>query len=208
MNLLLIRHGESVANTEGRLQGQMDSPLTEQGREQADALARRLVRERWPVSSIYSSDLCRATDTAAILGAALQAPVLLDERLREYDVGVLAGLTRADIEQQYPELWRMSRQSPIWPAVPGEEGNEAFGQRITSVLDDIRSAHEDEQVIAVVSHGRTLGMMLMYLLGIDLGRRTPFRFGNASLTVLEVRPHANVLACLNDMCHLNNDLPR
>jgi broad specificity phosphatase PhoE len=208
MNLLLIRHGESVANTEGRLQGQMDSPLTKQGREQAHALARRLVRERWPVSSIYSSDLCRAADTAAILGAALQAPVLLDERLREYDVGVLAGLTRADIEQQYPELWRMSRQSPIWHAVPGEEGNEAFSQRITSVLDDIRSTHEDEQVIAVVSHGRTLGMMLMYLLGIDLGRRTPFRFGNVSLTVVEVRPHANVLACLNDMCHLNNDFPK
>ena len=208
MKLLFIRHGESVANTEGRLQGQMDSPLTDRGREQAHALARRLARERWPVSSIHSSDLCRAADTAGILGAALDAPVFLDERLREYDVGVLAGLTRADIEQQYPELWRMSRQSPIWPAVPGEEGNEAFGQRIASVLDDIRSAHEDEQVIAVVSHGRTLGMMLMYLLGIDLGRRTPFRFGNASLTVLEVRPHANVLACLNDMCHLNNDLPR
>ena len=208
MRLLLIRHGESVANTEGRLQGQMDSPLTKQGRDQAHALARRLVRERWPVSSIYSSDLCRAADTAGILGVAFQAPVFLDERLREYDVGVLAGLTRADIEQQYPELWRMSRQSPVWPTVPGEEDNEAFGQRIASVLDDIRSTHEDERVVAVVSHGRTLGTMLMYLLGIELGQRTLFRFGNASLTVVEMRPYGNVLACLNDMCHLKNDLPK
>jgi broad specificity phosphatase PhoE len=208
MKLLFIRHGESVANTEGRLQGQMDSPLTTQGREQAHALARRLVRERWPVSSIYSSDLCRAADTAGLLGAALEAPVFLDERLREYDVGVLTGLTRAEIEQQYPELWRMSRQSPIWPTVPDEEGSEAFRQRIASVLEDIRNTHEDEQVVAVVSHGRTLGMMLMYLLGIDLGRRTLFRFGNVSITVVEVRPHGNVLACLNDMCHLKNDLSK
>ena len=160
----------------------------------------------WPVFSIYSSDLCRAADTAGILGAALEAPVFLDERLREYDIGVLTGLTLADIEQQYPELWRMSRQSPIWPTVPGEEGNEAFGQRIASVLDDIRSTHEDERVVAVVSHGRTLGTMLMHLLGIDLGRQTLFRFGNASLTVVEMRSHGNVLACLNDMSHLNNDL--
>ncbi|NIV35851.1 MAG: hypothetical protein GWN58_42310, partial [Anaerolineae bacterium] len=50
MNLLLIRHGQSVANTEGRLQGKLDSPLTERGREQARALAHRLVREDWQVS--------------------------------------------------------------------------------------------------------------------------------------------------------------
>jgi len=207
MKLLFIRHGESVANTEGRLQGQMDSPLTDRGREQAHALARRLVRERWPVDSIHSSDLCRAADTAGILGAALGAPVFLDDRLREYDVGVLTGLTRADIEQQYPELWRMSRQSPVWPTVPGEEGDEAFSQRVASVLNHIRSTCEQEQIVAVVSHGRTLGMMLMYLLGIELGRRTPFRFGNASLSVVEVRPHENVLASLNDLCHLNDGLP-
>ena len=151
MKLLLIRHGESVANTEGRLQGQMDSPLTDRGREQARALAHRLVRERWSVSSIHSSDLCRAADTAGILGAALEAPVFLDERLREYDVGVLTGLTRADIQHQYPELWRISRQSPVWPTVPGEEGNEAFGHRIASVLDHVRSTREDEPVIAMVS---------------------------------------------------------
>jgi broad specificity phosphatase PhoE len=151
MKLLFIRHGESVANAEVRLQGQMDSPLTGQGREQVHSLARRLVRERWPVSSIHSSDLCRAADTAGILGAALEAPVFLDERLREYDIGVLTGLTLADIEQQYPELWRMSRQGPVWPAVPGEEGNEAFGHRIASVLDHVRSTREDEPVIAMVS---------------------------------------------------------
>jgi broad specificity phosphatase PhoE len=51
-------------------------------------------------------------------------------------------------------------------------------------------------------------MMLMYLLGIDLGRRTLFRFGNASLTVVEVRPYENVLASLNDMCHLKDGLPK
>ena len=187
MKLLLIRHGESVANTEGRLQGQMDSPLTDRGREQAHALACRLVRERWPVSSIHSSDLRRAAETGEILGVALGAPVFLDERLREQGVGVLTGLTRAEIEHQYPELWRMSRESRVWPEVPGEEGDDALHERVVSVLDHIRNTCDQEQVVAVVSHGRAMAMMLMHMLGIDPGRRTPFRFGNASLSVLEVR---------------------
>lgn len=175
MKLLFIRHGESVANTEGRLQGQMDSPLTDLGREQAHALARRLVRECWPVSSIHSSDLRRAAETA-------------------------------EIEQQYPELWRISRQSHVWPQVPGEEGDEALHQRVVSVLDHVRSIYDQEQVVAVVSHGRAMAMMLMHLLGIDPGRRTPFRFGNASLSVVELRPHEDILASLNDLCHLSEGL--
>lgn len=206
MRLLFIRHGESVANTEGRLQGQMDSPLTHRGREQAHALARRLVHERWPVFSIHSSDLRRAAETAEILGTALGAPLLLDERLREHDVGVLTGLTRAEIEQQYPELWRMSRESRVWPDVPGEEGDDALHQRVVSVLDHIRNTYDPEQAVAVVSHGRAMAMMLMHLLGIDPGRRTPFRFGNASLSVVEVRRYENVLASLNDQCHLKDNL--
>jgi broad specificity phosphatase PhoE len=81
MQLLLVRHGQSVANTEDRLQGQMDSPLSGLGRKQARALARRLVREGWSLSAIYTSDLSRAAETAEILGVALAAPVLLDVRL-------------------------------------------------------------------------------------------------------------------------------
>lgn len=206
MKLLLIRHGQSVANSEGRLQGQLDSPLTDRGREQARALARRLVREGWSVSAIHTSDLGRAAETAEILGAALQAPLFLDERLREYDIGMLTGLVQSEIEHLYPGIWHALHRSPVWPAMPGEEGNDAFCRRIVSALDDIRSTHDQEQVVAVVSHGRTLGMILAHLLEIDPDRRMPFRFGNTSFSVVELHPHRNLLTCLNDLCHLGHGL--
>lgn len=206
MRLLCIRHGQSVANTEGRLQGQLDSPLTDLGREQAHALARRLVREGWSLSAIHTSDLRRAADTAQILGEALRAPVFPDERLREHDVGILTGLTLAQIEQQHPEIMVALRHAPVLPAIPGEESNHAFQQRVVSVLDQIRASHTQEETVAVVSHGRTLGMILAHLLGLDPDGRMPFRFGNASLSVVEVYPHRNLLASLNDLCHLDDGL--
>ena len=206
MKLLCIRHGQSVANTEGRLQGQMDSPLTDLGREQARALARRLVREDWSLSAIHTSDLSRAAETAQILGEVLRAPVFPDERLREHDVGILTGLTLAQIEQQYPEITCALHHDPLWPVIPGEEGKETFLERVVSMLDQLCSSYGQEQAVAVVSHGRTLGMMLVHLLGLDPDQRIPFRFGNTSLSLVEVYPHRSLLASLNDLCHLDDGL--
>lgn len=206
MKLLCIRHGQSVANSEGRVQGQLDSPLTDLGREQARALARRLVREGWSLPAIHTSDLSRAAETAQILGEALRAPVFPDERLREHDVGILTGLTIAQIEQQNPEITRALQHDPAWSVVPGQESKEVFLQRVVSMLDQIRSSYSQEQAVVVVSHGRTLGMILIHLLGLDPDRRIPFRFGNTSLSVVEVYQHRNLLASLNDLCHLDDGL--
>ncbi len=206
MKLLLIRHGESVANTEGRIQGQLDSPLSDRGRAQAHALARRLVREGWLVSAIHSSDLARAAETAEILAAGLDAPMVLDERLREYGVGVLTGVVWQEVEFLYPEIWHGLRHNPLWTAIPGEEGNEVLHARLAAALTDIRSRHREQETVALVSHGGSLGMILAHLLGLDPMRPKPFRFDNASLSVVEFRPRGPVLACLNDTGHLDGDL--
>ena len=106
MELLLIRHGESVGNLQGRIQGQADFPLTERGMEQTQALAERLLREERAISTIYASDLSRAAQTAEVLSAWLGVPIIFDSRLREYDAGVLNGLVWEEIEHLYPEIWR------------------------------------------------------------------------------------------------------
>ena len=206
MILLLIRHGQSVANSEGRLQGHLDSPLTDRGQEQVRALARRLEDEGWSLAAIHTSDLRRAAETAEILGSALQAPLFLDERLREYDVGVLTGLNEGEIKDLYPQIWYTLRHSSEWPAIPGEEGSHAFHRRIVSVLDDIRANYNRDGSVAVVSHGRTLSMILARLLGIDHDRRMLFRFGNTSLSVVELHPHRVMLSSLNDLCQLDKGL--
>jgi len=203
MKLLLIRHGESVGNAEGRLQGQTDLPLSELGREQARALARRLVREGWILSALYASDLSRAAETAHILGQALGAPVILDERLREYDAGVLNGLVWDEIEQRYPELARGLRDDRSWTDFPQAEGNPTFVARLTAAVTDIQAGHGAGDVVALVSHGGSLGMILAYLLGIETRRPTPFRFGNTSLSIVELTPRGPRLSLLNDTCHLD-----
>ena len=123
MKLLLIRHGESQGNAERRLQGVADYPLTELGREQARALARRLQREGWDLAAIYTSDLSRAAETAEILGQALITLVVPDDRLREYDAGVLNGLVWDDIVRRYPELARGIQDDRGWTDFPQAEGN-------------------------------------------------------------------------------------
>jgi broad specificity phosphatase PhoE len=206
MKLLLIRHGQSVANTEGRLQGQFDSPLTELGRDQARALARRLAREDWSLSAIYASDLSRAAETAEILAATLSVPLAFDKRLREYDVGVLTGMIWAEIESLHPDIWQALHQSQGWEHIPGEEGTETFRIRLAAVLSDIQSGHEDGENVALVSHGGSLGMLLIHLLGMDARRPSPFRFGNVSLSVVELSARGPRVISLNDMCHLDGDL--
>jgi broad specificity phosphatase PhoE len=206
MKLLLIRHGESVGNAEYRVQGQAEFPLTERGRDQARALAQRLRREKWILSVLYASDLSRATETAEILAAEMEAEVVLDARLREYDVGVLNGIVWQEIEFLYPDIWHGLHHSPEWVPIPDEEGTEAFHARIVAALANIQDRHKGTAATAVVSHGGTLGMILSHLLGMDPGRPTPFRFGNTSLSIVEFGSRGPRLTLMNDTCHLDGDL--
>jgi broad specificity phosphatase PhoE len=204
VKLLLIRHGESVGNAEGRMQGQFDSPLSELGRDQARALLARLQGEGWKPAAIYSSDLCRAAKTAGILAAGLGTPVTLDVRLREYDIGVLSGVIWREVEVLYPEIWRRLHQEEESAAIPGEEGLDAFYERTSSMAADILADHQQDETVAVVSHGGSLGMILAHLLRLAPRRPQPFRFDNTSLSIVNVGRRGIRLTLMNCTCHLND----
>ena len=196
--LLLIRHGRSVWNADHRIQGQADPPLDGVGREQARRLAERL-REDAPVT-LYTSPLQRAQETAEIVGEALGVPVVPDERLKEYDVGEIAGLTWAQIEERYPEVARRWAKEPEGLVIPGEEGNAPFRARVAAVFGEIGLRHP-EGTVGVVAHGGTLGAYLNHLIGLPTWL-SPFRFGNGSLSIVELNPVRPRIALLNDTCHL------
>jgi len=109
--VLLVRHGQSEWNADGRWQGQADSPLSDLGRRQAREAARAI----GAVDAIWSSDLQRAAETAAIIAQDIGVgPVVLDPDLRERDAGEYSGLTRAEIEERFPGYLGSDRRPPSW----------------------------------------------------------------------------------------------
>jgi broad specificity phosphatase PhoE len=199
--LCLIRHGRSVWNAQGRIQGCADPPLDEVGRAQARQLAERLREES--VAALYTSPLRRSQETAEIIGQALDLPVVPDERLKEYDVGDLTGLTWEQVVEQYPDVAQRWTQAQDSLEIPGEEGWAPFRVRVVAALGDILSRHADGPV-GVVAHGGTLGTYLNHLIGLPT-RFSPFRFGNGSLTIVEAHPVRPRILLLNDTCHLGGE---
>jgi len=145
--ILLVRHGETDWNRIGRWQGHADPPLNDLGRQQAARLAERLVGDG--VSAVYSSDLRRASQTAVVVGARLALPVIEDPALREIDVGSWSGLTRAEVQERFPEGFARWQAGEI-----GHDGEtrEQLTERVVAAVHRIAEAHEGATVV-VVTHG-------------------------------------------------------
>jgi len=141
--LLIIRHGQSEWNAVGRWQGQADSPLTDLGRTQARNAAERI----GSVDVVVASDLQRATETALVIAETIGVgPVLTEPGLRERLAGEWSGLTRVEIERDYPG-WLAAGRRP-----PGFEDPAAFLARVRAALDRIETDHAGADVL-VVAHG-------------------------------------------------------
>src|SRR5688500_8103196 len=106
---IVVRHGETQYNVEQRIQGQGDSPLTEAGRAQARAIAERLARE--PFDLLVASDLGRAMDTARAIAERCGHKVVPDARLRERGFGVGEGLTYAEIDRAFPNVFSRTAEA-------------------------------------------------------------------------------------------------
>ncbi|MEE8389262.1 MAG: histidine phosphatase family protein [Anaerolineae bacterium] len=202
--LFLIRHGRSTWNAERRFQGWADPPLDDVGREQARRLAERLQGNGRAMVALYSSPFRRAQETADIIGETLGLPVVPDDRLKERDVGDITGLTWTQIEEQYPAIVQGFVEANEGIEIPGEEDVKLFRARVTAVFGEIVARH-GEGPIGIVSHGGTLGTYLNHVIGLP-SRFSPFRFGNTSLSVVEVNPVRPRIVLLNDICHLGGEL--
>jgi glucosyl-3-phosphoglycerate phosphatase len=184
--LILVRHGESVWNAEERLQGQLDPPLSERGREQSRALAGML--DGVPGERVICSDLARARETAELLGLRPR----LDPRWREIDVGSWGGRTAAEVDAEGDELtnWRGGPRR-----APDGESWAAFADRVSGAVDELAAAGGPW---LVVCHGGCIRVAVAHVTGAD-----PLRLGsppNASATVFELgaRPRLLVYGSLPD----------
>ena len=198
--MLLIRHGQSTWNREHRIQGQLDPPLSEEGRSQAERLGHRLAGRRF--AGFYSSDLKRAFETAQAIGAATGLQAEPTPGLREIYLGEWEGLRTEELAQRFPEAWARWTEDPDWDHVAGGEGSALFEARVASTLDGILERHPHGDVL-VVTHGGLIQVELHRIFGRPSRGLFPFKIQNASITLIEKRDGRLIIGGVNDTSHLD-----
>ena len=165
LRLLLVRHGETAWNVEGRYQGRTDVPLNATGLRQAWALAARLRGE--PIAAVYASTLRRATATAEPIAAAHGLAVRRDPRLNEIDQGAWEGLRLGEIVQRWADLHARWEREPLAARPPGGETLAEVRARVLAALAEIVRAW-DGRTVCLVAHKVSLAVVRSEALGIPL----------------------------------------
>ena len=154
--IVLIRHGQTDMNREGRFQGQIDIPLNSIGLAQARRLAERLARERF--DAFYCSDLLRTRQTAEPASSRLDLSAEPMPGLREQHFGILEGLSFPEVTTRHPdELQQWRRHDPDY-ALPGGESVRQFHRRVLDAIHALALRHPGRSLL-VVTHGGVLDML-------------------------------------------------
>jgi probable phosphoglycerate mutase len=202
--VLLVRHGATVLSAEDRFAGSTNVELSDNGRDQAKALARRLAAQ--PISAFYASPLDRTVETASLLAEPHQLPVQLDDGLREISHGVWEGLTRMEAETRFEDMYEKWESDPYNFAPEGGESGLAVTARAMPALLRAVAAHPGG-IVCIVSHKATIRLMLGAILGFDPRRyRDHLDLNPASLTILDFRDSLDArLTVFNDVAHYSTD---
>lgn len=165
--LILMRHGQTDWNVEGRYQGQSNNPLNELGRQQAHQAAAALQGVK--IEHIYSSDLLRAQQTAQIAADLLHLPVTVDARLREIHQGKWQGMLYADIQRDFAQELQRFREMPLKYSPPSGETLAEVATRFFAALDEISTVHTQGNVI-IVTHKLPIALVRCHTENIPLAR--------------------------------------
>jgi probable phosphoglycerate mutase len=197
--VIIVRHGETEWNLKGIRQGHLDSRLTTKGMAQAKALGARLGREKF--TSLYSSDLGRAVETAQAIANVTGHAIVTDERLRERHLGIFQGLNGDEISAKYAEERRLMRTKGPGYVIPGGESMVQQVERNIACLNELAAKHQGEQVV-VVTHGGVVSGFFRHTLEISLEAPRRFEFVNAGINVFAHEDGNWMLLTWGDVSHL------
>ena len=191
--LIIVRHGRTPLNAQGRLQGRVDAELDALGRNQAMAVAQAVVRQVGDVTAVVSSPLARARQTAAAFGV----EVTVDERWIELDYGVLDGVPVGEVPA---EVWHRWRHDPDF-APEGGESHTSLHRRVREACGDMAARARHEHVV-VVTHVSPIKAAVTWALGLD--GSVPWRgfVDQASITRIGVDDQGPVLRTFSETAHL------
>ena len=181
--LVAIRHGETVWNTQGLQQGQLNSDLTHLGRAQARALAERLGGEQF--AAVYSSDLGRALETARVIADRIGLDVETDLRLRERNLGILQGISLRQFEQEHPGEYARFRSGDPDYVIPSGESPRQRHERCVACATELAGRHAGQRIL-IVTHGGILDSFFRHALQLPLTVPRRFSLFNASINSFTV----------------------
>jgi probable phosphoglycerate mutase len=197
--IFALRHGETAWNVDQRIQGQLDVPLNDRGREQAARLGLALQGEA--LGAVHSSDLQRAAATAQAVADACQLPVAHDAALRERAFGRFEGQTYSEIEARWPEDALRWRKRELDFAPGGGETLRDFSARCVAAFTRLAHAHRGE-AIAVVAHGGVLDCLYRASARLALDAPRTWQLGNAAINRVLFNGEGFVVIGWNDHGHL------
>jgi broad specificity phosphatase PhoE len=202
-HVVIIRHGQSQGNAEGRFGGHTDTPLSPRGRRQAQATAKALATEEF--SAIYSSDLPRAIETASPLAKLTGVSLDTTDALRERSVGVMEGLTFEDAAEQHPEQYQALLRRDFDHVLLGGESYRQTLDRASRKLDQAIEQHQGGR-IALFAHTGTICILILHLMGaLDAPDLKPvwIATANCGIARFDLRDDGFVrVLAINDTRHL------
>ena len=195
MRLLIIRHGESEADILNVHEGRADFELTERGRRQAQAMS-SYAATNYKIDKIYHSTLRRAEQTAAYLSDATGAPMIPEDRLMEFNNGLLAGLPYDEAAEKYATV-----DLPIHEAAYEQESMLEFRFRAEYMLSKLISENTDDSTVAVVTHGGMINQLYRAFLRIPADTEYAFRSFDACIHEWLVEGSKRTVVRANMMSH-------
>lgn len=199
MELILIRHGETLWNREGRVQGTSDIALSDVGLDHARRLALSLKDRN--ICSIYSSPLIRAHQTARIINQYHNAPLYLESGLMEMDQGNFEGFSYKELMACEKDFLRKWISDPVSVKMPNGESFTELQYRAWKVIEDIIIKPDNA---LVVSHSFTIASILCKIKNISLSEFRSVHVDTASKTIVRFQNGSASIELLNDRSHMSS----
>ncbi|MFQ5896915.1 MAG: histidine phosphatase family protein [Candidatus Methylomirabilia bacterium] len=198
--LIALRHGLTEWNRELRYQGCLDIPLSAEGRAQAEAACCALAD--FPLKAIYASPLSRAQETAAAIARPHALPVIVDPAFREICHGLWEGLTAAEVQAQFPDLYAAWEERPQVVTMPDGESLAQVRGRVLEGLMRLRAAHAGETV-CLVTHGVAIRLLVLEALGLPPAELWSIHAASTGISELEYRRGGVTVHRINTLAHLD-----
>ena len=202
MQIVLVRHGETMANKAQLVLGTSDVPLTELGRGQAKAAAQKISLMEPSPTILFSSPYQRAKETAGYISNVIGLNPIFIDGLKEMNSGEMEGIKASEMDDKYPEYMKNWRRDHSTARPPGGETLEEVHSRAWKSILNIFNEY-DEPLVVVVAHLFPIQGILCNVLGIKSNNFEKLVIDLGSLSSIEIQSHSYRLLRMNDICPIN-----